>query len=400
MPPAICGRELVTEANNQNPVTCSFSTEMYFVDGDQVQIAGAKGLTVMNGIHSVKVIDSRTIALLGANGLSQSVYHGGGQAFSLGIPDWKWNDVETKMEFQSKTWDFNFRDTGEYYRITGSAPFIANECQCNSIYNPSPAGCNQAPDYDPCDPCTPCSPPAIPTNPRINQAYCGLDQNCETFTCTTECLPYSACAPNAAYFSPNTETFNKDNTVAHSKNYGWATTIKLDEQYSAMWQGLFRRSMPDPLAFYPPCICSPDEFTGYNDCFNSPNWSQDNGTCQADTMLDAYFPMFNQYEAACSVPAGAPPFPPDAYTGSVGCATQTQLNASVYPNCPTNVCNAPYGYGDYPDGEDCNTYRVYVYEDPWVDQMAREGCVCADGRFAGDYIKNGVFCPTGVVNPP
>jgi hypothetical protein len=388
----ICGRVDITSANNQNPVTCSLSEPTYLISGDPVSIGGSTSLAVINGTHTVTVIDNQTVALNGVNGISQSLYTGKGQMWSPFSPDWKWNDTTPKGDFTVRSWQYNYRDVGEYTRVMGQIAWNTG----------IPYDCTSGP-ADSCG-----IIPATPSEPRANQAACGFDQNIISSSCTDTCLYNGPCGPSVAYFSPNSETFN-----TNAKNY-WSIPSGFtygDGVYITMLQMIPFQTMEDPLYVSPPCACSvvtdPYTLIETHECDPNCSWEED-ASCQPDVSGDSelgipchkYYPLRNQYEARCKVPTGAPPLMNGVY---MGCLTTKDFAGGACPK--GNMC--------YPPGQPLfifpeqgsnicgnNALDPNIYATPWITLLLRENCVCNAGSFSQAYIDNGIGCPTDVVPAP
>jgi len=390
--PGICGTLDILAVSNENPVTCSISSGGYLIDGDAVQIVGVKGLTSINGFHNIHVIGLDTITIDGIDGTTLSPYAGGGTIQNQFSPDQAWNDTNGKGDFTYKTWLYNYRDLGEYNRVLGEYNWNMGLSDCITFTPP----CSQLPTLIP--------------EPRPYQNACGLDPNVISMSCVTSCMPFNPCGANAAYFSPNKESFNSS-----SHNCGWApnTFVPLDQVYPTYWAGIITQQMDDLYYQAPPCTCIPNtdpdtEITTYA-CDSNCSWAEDNGTCQTDIPGDSelgipchkYFAARDVFEARCEVPTGAPPLIGGKH---LGCLTVAQLNT---PNCPEgNVCNSPANsWGIFPLAESCAPFVAYQYHNygtPWIPWLSKEGCVCSDSRFAETYIANGVgVSPTcDMVFPP
>jgi len=345
--PTICGRLEILSVSQSLPITCSLSEPTYLVDSDGVFIEGAGNL---NGYWQVGIIDNQTIILSGSNGIGEPAYIGGGRIYSDNTPDWKWYDSEIKGQFSNITWDYDFRDVGEWSRLSASK-----------------VGCSYI---------------DVPTEPRPNNLPCGLDQNIKEVVCNTECVKYTACSPSVAYYSPNSESFDKRSSI----NLGFNPNgILIDSDYGSLWQGVIKQSDNDPYWISPPCPCTYDPETDTYSC-NGFEWIADNGSCLEDTEFTKYFPAPPQVESICYAPEGAPT-PPNA----LGCLSVSELTAP----CPGgNVCNSPSAYAPsiYDYGEQCNLSSVFPYAQPWIEYLNKVACVCADGRFAEDYKKEGIEC--------
>lgn len=369
--PAICGKLSITAATKAAPAVITLEDDTYLVDGDKILIEGAIGGGI-NGLWTVSVITPSIISLNGSDNTAASPYTGSGRAYSPYTPDWKWNDESPKGEFQIIKWDYNYRDIGEYLRISQSVPFVTNEFKCDP----------------PASPATPCDPPTIPPEPRPNSPYA---QEITSVTCETQCLPYNACAPNVAFFSPNSESFKSSQSFyVGSRNYGWDYNL-YDSQYGAMWQAMVRQAIDDPFWQAPPCPCSYDGDLMTYGC--NVLMTEDNGSCQADTEGIVYYAKAPQVEARCELPAGAPALPRGKY---LGCRKVTDTST------PGNICDPPYSDSDamYNNPDGCSTYYVYPWATPWVTYLAELNCVCTDGRFRQEYVDAGVLCDQPTYLPP
>jgi hypothetical protein len=368
--PAICGRYTIVSANNKNPVTCSLSDQTYLVNNDNITIVNALG-NIINGVHDVDVIDNQTIALRGVNGISQSVYTGSGQIYSTNAVDYKWQDNSRKNDAVSLLFQYDFRTIGEYYRLVNQTASLLGNYDC------SPA---DDPHF-----CTlPVSGATIP-KPQPFQAQCQMDETITHNSCSTICLPPSACSPSVVYYAPTDENFG----VA-SKNMGFFIP-ECDQQYGMLYVQIPKQSMDDPLAPYVPCPCELNEDTGIIECDSSMR--EDDGSCQADddetNPKIKYYAKRNQYEARCEVPPGAPALPPGVY---IGCLKTSDFTS---PTCPQGVvCNGPFFEPNnvFTKGDRCNAVSTFPYEIPWIYLLSEEGCVCAEGRFSLDYFGNGISC--------
>ena len=364
----LCGRTDIVSAAG-NPVTCSLGDNTYLIDNDTVTITGATGMTVLNGTHTIKVLNNNTVVLTGVSG--SPAYTGNGQMYSPLGADWKYNSVEGVNDFSIKRWTFNYRDVAEYYRISASVVWNSGLPTCDGT-----GVCEMM--------------PVVPTNPRYQQTLCGLDQNVMTVECTTSCVPFNHCAAGVAYFSPNSESFSSTS----GKNFWNAPAIgyEVDSLYGNMWQGAVVQAMNDPYYVTPPCPCEMDDYGQYT-CIEA--WTMDDGTCTPDDLMNsiAYYPAVDTFESRCEVPPG---FPSMSYGVHLGCLTGsfTDCNAG-------NICNAPTAPQTFPLTDTCNPYLVNYYAIPWLTLLAKESCVCADpqGRWADVYMRNGVDCPI-IVSPP
>jgi hypothetical protein len=361
--PAICGTLEITEANNSNPVTCSLNEASYLVNTDQVFITNAKGLTDINGVWTVKVIDNKTVSLVGCNGENKPAYSGSGLMRSPFAADPIWNTNDPKRNYSTVTWQTNYRDIGELSRIELRNDYIITENLCDG------SGM--------------CSPMSVPS---------GLNLDTDVL-CQTHIAKFSACGPAVGIFTPTVDMVSEsfgDRVI----NHGFGNP-PLDTQYGTLWQGMIRQSMADPLyqAEICPCETIIDENTMIESKECNCQMVEDNGTCQADQSGDEdlgipcikYYPATPQVEAVCNVPIGAPSLPSDAYLF-----------------CENNSCSPPtFDANEVFDlGVGCDKRTSIPYVTPWTDYLNKYSCVCADGRFADDYrIKENISCNSVVPAP-
>ena len=345
--PSICGTLNIANANNSNPVTCSFVDPIYFIDGDVVNISGASGLTIINGIKTIKTIDSSHVGLVGVSGISQPAYTGGG-IMSSSYKDLSWNTVQPYGTFTYKTFGIDFRNPAEYYRFSASIVVNNGSTTCDGV------------SY--------CAGVALPANPRINQVACGYEQQLYTNICHEACLPFYPCGVSVAYFSPNVESFNPTSSI----NCAWPT-ITTDTQYGALYMMPLDQAMKEPLYIPPAEPCS----------FGTDPYLEDDYSCESDSGGNHYFAGRNRYEALCST-GSAPALPSGIYLGCVDPNSIT--TASVCP--PGNYCQPPVIPSTFPLGSTCAPYVVYPYQTNISDYINALTCVQSSGRFASTYAKN------------
>jgi hypothetical protein len=376
--PGICGQKSIVGVtiDNSGSATIAISEPTWLITGDGIYVQNAKGVTGLNGYHTLVMVDSNHFILNGSH--ASGSYQGSGTIKCPFTPDQKWFIPDPNPMVMNKQWKYNFRDVGEHYRLETAYPYEVDQTQCGTWPTP------------------PCVPTPIPPNPRTDQ--CGIDQNVVSMSCDTVLLNSDFCAqPTAVYYSPNVENFG-----SASKNLGFFFP-GMDSQYGSMWQSIPQQTIDDPMAPYQPCLCQrdydaeTDTFYGYN-C-GVCSFSEDNGTCQTDQTGDPelgipcryYYAAHDVFKARCKVPEGSPQLPPNA---KIGCATTPPAD------CTGNVCWAPYAPSDFPDGDTCFPYLVYVYENPWALYQTKEGCVCYQGRFGDIYARNGVVCNSDEYPPP
>ncbi len=374
--PGVCGKSTIisaTQSNISSSVVCTIEDDGYFFNNDQIRIEGSN----LNGYYNIKPLSSRTFELKNTAGTLYPSYNGGGLVSYPFGADWKWNDTTSKNDFVVHTWDMDFRSYGEWIRVSSVA---ANNASSSRLCCPGPNV--TAPDCEYPDPLpNDCPQPTVPTEPYKNVSSC-LGYYIQSSTAETTCLPFSACSPSVAYFSPNEEKFD----AYSSKNYGFKFQ-NFDSDYGTMWQGAIKQVMDDPLFQQSPCVCSDAGGSNFKcECATL----EDNGTCLSDTVTPCknYYPMRNVYEARNELPTGSPPFVDGK---DIGCVTTENIGRR-HCNTSSFACNAPAAYGFFPSVATCDPYRVYPWQVPWYYKLAKQGCVCAEGRFADEYKSNGVKC--------
>jgi hypothetical protein len=337
--PAICGRVEVGYIDCINNYIKP-SQPTYLVTGDAVTITGAVGGNI-NGVWSVIVNDNQNITLVDCV-MTNDYKANTGQLYSSNGADWKWNDTESKGEFVSIDWHFNYRGVGEYNRT------LEQQRQFNNLGI--------------------CTNPEVATLPAATN--CG-DRTMTSVTVKNNCVSFNPCGASIAFYSPNGEWAN----VSSSVNLGWGGAT-FDPDYSSMWQGNIRQAIDDPFWQRPP---QPPEAvwnanTGGTQFITQGAWVEDNGNCLTDTDNTKYYPMPPQVEARTVVPIGAPALP---------------SGITLF----TDTCTVPFNNSqDMFYGNECNTYSVNPYATPWIDYLSQRACVCNDGIWANDYMKSGVNC--------
>lgn len=374
--PPICGRLAVASATqNGSAVDIVLAAAApYLRTGDAVSFTDVGGLGANLG---VTVADETHFSVTGTVG----AYGGGGYVASYGAAGYQWNDEDAKGDFLWAEWLFDYRDYQERNRVIDNADYCSN-CE----------------DHE----------PASRALIRPYQAGHGMPQEVRTFTVVEDCLAFSVCDPQVMCLSPNGEVW------ANGKTRGFPS-LPLDERYGARWQGAVVQHMENPLwqAPHRACVEGVDPAYRFSECAHG----EDDGTCQQDTCFedvyggqgDHYFPHRPLVEARASVPAGASlptatgeaidsagdyglsmPGSDAVHIGFLGIAA---LNVSATP-VDGNVLPPPAGMGYISPAEDTLAQPQPVLT-PWGLYIREMLCVCGSGRFAEDYMANGVRvnCP-------
>lgn len=216
-PRPICGRIAITSATqNGAAVDMVLSAAAdYLQTGDTVDFSGVSGLGT--GV-TVGVTDPTHISVTGT---LSGPYTSGGYVKTSGAPSYEWHDDQPKGDFQIRTWEFNYRDVGEFSRLTTVAASCTDE------------------DHD-------CESIDVPDEPRPNQATHGMPQEVSSFSVTEDCLLAGRCAPSVIAITPNGESWG-----ARGKVYGFPSGFNCDATYGSRWQRVAVQAFPDPF-FRPP----------------------------------------------------------------------------------------------------------------------------------------------------
>jgi len=359
--PGICGTASIyyIEVLPSQSLQVSLSAPTWLITGGSLEVHSSSFVGA-NGTYTDIYMQTNESFVLSGSSVTESVgtRKTGGYVKVPGTPDEQWASTTPKCNLVSKKYSYNFRDVGEYQRLSSSLPFETDQLMCDAI--------------------TPCTPSPLPDNPRVDNLVCGIPQEITAQSCDTLTLKYSQCGFTVIYYSPVSESFNSS-----SYNGGWSNP-GLDADYETLWQAIPQQLMDDPLAPYQPCICGNNGMGGF-DC-SGCQYVADDGTCQADQADPCihYYPAVDQFEAICAPPSGSPAPPVGTI---IGCAT------TFPPSCSyKNVCSPPTSPGIFPEAGGCTPYLVYPVEIPWVLVNAKIGCVCGMGRFADAYQRNGCIC--------
>jgi hypothetical protein len=191
-------------------------------------------------------------------------------------------------DFVAYQWLFDMRTGGEYSRLQS-----VTDCGCNTPPGGSPSN---------------------PINPYQNPPALGNQNDTHGNTVTWSgdnfqaqgTIKYVPCAPCVIACSPNAETFHNGVTIP------FPSTFNFDARYGARWQLEFEQAMIDLLWQGP-----------HNPCGNSLGWSEDDGTCQADSDTKKFYPHRPYVEARTTLPSGAPALPGGITLGQLNPVTNS-----------------------------------------------------------------------------
>ena len=352
---SICGYLPISNLSQSSSgsVTVTFSENHYCIPNDTITIQ-SNLLNINNA--SCSVIDNVTLRISG----SISGSFASGIAYNYYSPDFKWNDVDAKGDYIIHRYYYNYRDVGEYNRLIALRDFTATGVECDGA--------------------TPCPAVDVPPQPRAD-SIC-YPPEITQITSTQDCVRFAPCRPSVIFASPNGETFNNNDDFVTAKNY-WDDSYDktIDIQYgSTNFQIAFQQTMSDLYYETPICPCVDN-----SSCTGTYKEDVD-GTCPEDSESPEvhYTAHRDVFEARLNVPDGAPPA-----LVPMGVAP---LNAT---DCNTKkVETPPYNYAPYmvtnTDGDTCACISSVLYEASWYLLKNRENCVAGDGRFATQYINNGI----------
>lgn len=392
----ICGTASLSSITNATPITCSTTDVNYLINGDNVSILSASGVTNANGNWSVEVIDSHRFILSGSAQSGSATYTGGGFVRSnpTNDPSGIWTAHGPKRSYCYKEWLMNWRDIGEDTRLRTQAFWITNgEVDCDG---------NPCPNY-----------PTSSTPLRYNQTLWGMlpeiygiYPTCNQFTADfTACKQYvMAVVPESSFsgsysldiisgsvtqsrtitFTGSIDTF----TNGHTFTFPPQSAMGFDLVYGGMlFKGQISQDQVDVFEtpWLTPCPCEEltdvigEDTVAY---FGQIPCQYDNCSCQEDTINIAddtlenkIYPAKRLVECVCNTPSGSPALPSGIYVGCLPSDTVDSINPPQ-----GNVCN----YGGV--GEIVNT--------PWICWNLQHICVCSGsgGRFKDIYGKDGIVC--------
>lgn len=388
----IRGRVDIASISPTNPATASLLEPCHLFNGDTVRVAGtivtgSRGIRSFDSFYRVRnVIDSQNVVLEGLNAESCSYQNGSGQMFSPFGIDWKYDDELPKGEYSTLQFETNIRQVGEYQRLAAQSASVGSTYNCDEPYydeENDPEHNNPIYTY--------CSIPYCPPEPRPFQSACGLSQDVSNVEPETHCLPFNACKPSVAFFSPVSHPLLEQKY--NCRNHGFGDVV-IDNPYGSMWNGFILQYDTDYAWQAPPCSCSEKTFeeseNTYWHCFCG--WSEDNGTCQTDVEGDEdlgsgctrYYTGRPYVEARTSLPAGAPTH----YQDKVRVLTVGELNSS-----PCNSTGRVFSRPINTSWAQYHNYTPDMYLTPYAYiYLLRQGCVCGGGRFADEYAKGRISC--------
>jgi hypothetical protein len=252
---------------------------------------------------------------------------------SHGAPAYYWDDQFPKGDYVYTTWTYWPRGLYEPTRING----VFFDCNGQVCGDSNTTGCD-------------CS--SITCETAAANVLSDFSQE-------AGCVPFNPCNPAVLCISPNGEAF--PNGVTH----GFAT-ITLDEEYGSGWQAEFQQAMTDLLYQTPHVPAS-------NPCESETlAWTEDNGTCEADTDTQMFFPHRPLVEARLTLPDGAPALPSGITIGWVSPVTDPSSPDALFP-APSN---GPSLGGTV----------------PWTTIDSECACIQGGGRFADVYENQVVTC--------
>ncbi len=368
--PGICGRVVVTGATStvvggvtKTKITTSGSTQL--AKGDSVDISGVTGIDV-NGTWTVdSTVDASNFIIAH---VPTGTFSGSGFVSTTGAASYTWDDDQSKGQFAYVVWGMNLRDYQERQRVVDQY---------------ASAACSDA-------------APASTTLIRTNQVTHGMPQAVSSFSATQECLAFDPCNPQVMAITSNAYDATTNPTGEQWPNAFVATpaTLTLDGRYGAMQQSAIIQHIVDPFWQRPhtPCVTYSGGGQGPTNC----GWSQDDGSCATDTCADdtlgvgsRYYPRDPYDENILAVPGGAPALPTGMYLGYLSLAALDTPGA-----VSGNVLPPPLGAG-YPSPDAYNSAIPLPFITPWGVYVREYLCECTSGRFAHDYIGQGVkvSCP-------
>lgn len=395
----LCGNSTtVLSATNTNPIMLTLEKPGVFLSGDKIYVKNMGDLTAANGYKTIggSGITPYIIPLSGTTGVGQPTYSALGGYIEI-VSDYvdAWNDNGFKGDYGVVAWETNFRDMGEYVRISGQNEWLKTDWKCGEIDGEgNPVYCFGGSDLPPGG------------NPRSLQSQWGLNQEVTSVSCSGSCLQFVPCCPMVICISPNGEDFAKsqldsfdsyivteqgdyivmedgtpfiiEKNALGGKTYPFPTGFRLDSQYGAYWAAQVTQHTVDPFWVKPPTPCY------YNESYNLhiDNWIQDDGSCLADVIdpCTGYYPYPPMVEFRCSQPDGSPTLKAGCYIG-------------VLPQGSVNIATHPLGIvSNYPFNGDPKDYPNSFPYLPWVVYNAETVCACNHGQFDLDYAGNGIYC--------
>lgn len=292
--PSLLGRIMVTavaDASSNPPFSSGWTPTYQFstaqtnfglawsggsaTNQEQVDIYDKTMTSLASGVTATRVSDTKFTVTTSYPTAYFVMIHGASCS-----PNYQYCDDYPKGDFLYLEWTVDYRTAGEITRLAS-----VTNCTGGAVPGPSP-----------------------------NNGY-------SSFSETADALPYVACSPRVACFSPNGEVWQNGKTYA-------LPALALDETYGSRWQGQIVWSITDP--FYQ---------TPHSPCGNNLGWAEDNaGQCQTATDSSLYYALAPMLEARSTVPSGFPALPSGITIG---------FNA---PGSPTDAAYPPVPGGFNDDG--------------------------------------------------
>jgi hypothetical protein len=252
---------------------------------------------------------------------------------SHGAPAYQWNDQFPKGDYVYTDWTYWPRQLLEPARI-------------NAIYQGCNGGACGEDNETGCD-CSGITCETVAVN-RLS-----------AYTQEAGCVAFNPCNPAVLCITPNGESF------ANGVTYDFPS-IEVDEEYGSGWQAEFQQSMVD-LLYQAPHVPAANPCTS-----EITAWTEDDGTCEADNILQSFFPHRPLVEARLTLPSGAPSLPSGITIGWVSPVTDPSSPDALYPG----PSNGPSLSGIV----------------PWTTIDNECACIQGSGRFASTYENQVVTC--------
>lgn len=417
----------------------------YLRTGDHVDFSGVSGLATN---LAISLTDENEFSVPGT---LSGAYTGGGFIQSTGAPDYKWFDTQSKGDYFTIEWEYDFRDyqeadrvchqhqfgcvcanepawppgfacvryglevigcgtlaarsnqAGVYYArpggnyVSAAGYYIVPDGEGGSLYSPENVllyhGTNSDGsglwDTDGGELPGPSVTSGYRSDVRRWQDLAGMSRAVKAINYNARCLPFSPCHPVVVCLSPNGETWPNGTTL------DFATSFAPDGKYGSLQQLYVQQSMQDRLWQPPHRSCA--GFDATDGDYGAFCWREDVGECLPDgTDCARYSPL---------VDAGKPtyyyPFRPlvEARLTVPASAPALPAGATIgYLPLSAFQTGDPLPAGDRPYPPDVTegvgNRADLEFQTTWGIWLALQTCVCADGRYKADYQAQGVACST------